>query len=347
MLKFGIPGAFFRLASVSYTRPQFYSLQYRVLPRQLIRNYALSRFPSRPVGVGRTRPGSRDKDGQNGRSRVLGESVSTESNGRTSQEESPLWQASQTITGGGGYSVEGLQRLLSNDLLVIERWDRRRANTVFVNDTTSSNRQIEMLNIFIGFEQTNKYAIRNSEGVPVGFIAEEPGGFLSSINRQLFATHRPFRALIMDTEGKPILWLRRPFAWINSRMYVQQPLDPQNTPAVENGAPLDLLDTFAEVQQVWHPFRRRYDLFLRCVWVSPVLSTSKSTNPEIECPEKPPKEYYHLPLNPNQNQNQIPPFSHNSPRWIAPFSRGVSVYRVPTERNLHLSVVNGRVLVGK
>lgn len=26
-------------------------------------------------------------------------------------------------------------------------------------------------------------------------------------SRQLFRTHRPFRALVMDTEGSPILWV--------------------------------------------------------------------------------------------------------------------------------------------
>ena len=50
-----------------------------------------------------------------------------------------------------------------------------------------------------------------ADGTPLGFIAEEPGGFLSSMSRQVFATHRPFRALVMDTDGKPILWASHPF----------------------------------------------------------------------------------------------------------------------------------------
>ncbi|ESK92861.1 scramblase family protein [Moniliophthora roreri MCA 2997] len=229
-----------RFSATTRSRCCLTSLRYRLFSQQ--RTYALSRFPSRPVGPGRTRPD---------------EPFNTESSGRISQEESPLWQASQSIAGGNGYSIEGLKRLVSNDLLVIER-------------------QIEMLNIFIGFEQTNKYAIRNAEGVPVGFIAEEPGGFLTSINRQLFATHRPFRALIMDTEGNPILWLRRPFAWINSRMYVQHPPDLQET--AEDGTPV--LDTLAEVQQVWHPLRRRYDLFLRENFKKRILSLASEPQPE-------------------------------------------------------------------
>lgn len=95
--------------------------------------------------------------------------------------------------------------------------------------------------------------------------------------RQAFATHRPFKATIMDTKGSPIMWvstsrltfsmgsnvmqLRRPFAWINSRMYVQR-LKGSMEQTTE-GEPI--LDTLGEVQQVWHPWRRRYDLFIRFV----------------------------------------------------------------------------------
>ncbi|KAJ3923304.1 Scramblase-domain-containing protein [Lentinula edodes] len=168
-----------------------------------------------------------------------------------SVRDSPLWEAGESLDASG--SAEGLERLLANDSLIVER-------------------QIEMLNVFIGFEQTNKYTISNSAGEQVGFIAEEPGGFLSSFNRQIFATHRPFKALVMDSSGTPILWVRRPFAWINSRMYVQRP-----TPGQEVSESV-LLDTFGEVQQIWHPFRRRYDLD------SPkrILSLSSDPQPEPE-----------------------------------------------------------------
>ena len=43
----------------------------------------------------------------------------------------------------------------------------------------------------------------------MGYIAEEEGGFTSTIFRQLFRTHRPFRAVIMDNEGTPILWVSK------------------------------------------------------------------------------------------------------------------------------------------
>lgn len=44
-------------------------------------------------------------------------------------------------------------------------------------------------------------------------------------------------------------------------MYVQRlQAGTEHTPSGE-----PILDTFAEVQQVWHPWRRRYDLFIRFV----------------------------------------------------------------------------------
>jgi hypothetical protein len=82
-----------------------------------------------------------------------------------------------------------------------------------------------MLNIFVGFEQCNRYTISqylghvhqilrlncvpgNEEGQPLGFIAEEDRGFYGTISRQAFATHRPFRAVVLDGSGSPILWVR-------------------------------------------------------------------------------------------------------------------------------------------
>lgn len=83
-----------------------------------------------------------------------------------------------------------------------------------------------MLNVFAGFEQSNKYTISNAvrltwwkplicssgseEGDSLGYIAEDPKGFLGTLSRQFLATHRPFRAVIMDNEGNPVLFVRKP-----------------------------------------------------------------------------------------------------------------------------------------
>jgi hypothetical protein len=82
-------------------------------------------------------------------------------------------------------------------------------------------------------------------------MAEEERGFLAILQRQLFRTHRPFRSTIFDLDGNIILKVYRPFAWINSRTFVQRHvLDDAEKETV-----------VGEVQQVWHLWRRRYNLF--------------------------------------------------------------------------------------
>lgn len=174
-----------------------------------------------------------------------------------------------------------------------------------------------MLNVFAGFEQSNRYSISknyylllyniliglmivligNEHEEILGYIAEEPKGLLSMFSRQLFRTHRPFRALVMDSAGSPILWvscsgfsrmtsssdslpeiqLRRPFAWINSRMFVQRLRNYREYDI--SGEPV--LDTFAEVQQRWHLWRRRYDLFLRSVLTIPISIPGSRLSPTL------------------------------------------------------------------
>ncbi|KAI0807425.1 Scramblase-domain-containing protein [Fomes fomentarius] len=228
------------------------------------RTYALSRFEKPRPGVGRERPKltPRQRSEDNTRN-TDGSQFSYEDH--PSAGKSPLWE--QTARLPASNPEEGLKRLLmENDRLVVTR-------------------QIEMLNIFIGLEQTNRYAITNEQGDTLGYIAEEPGGFLSTFSRQIFRTHRPFRAIVMDTEGSPILWIRRPFAFINSRMYVQRLKD--YTEYTPEGEPV--LDTFAEAQQRWHPWRRRYDLFLRQNSSHRILSVINEPQPEPE----PESELFH------------------------------------------------------
>ncbi|KIP08158.1 hypothetical protein PHLGIDRAFT_104733 [Phlebiopsis gigantea 11061_1 CR5-6] len=173
-----------------------------------------------------------------------------------SADESDLWQASMRAPASD--PEEGLTRLLmDNDELIVTR-------------------QIEMMNIFVGFEQSNRYVITNPQEEVLGYIAEESRSTFSMLGRQILRTHRPFRALVMDRFGSPILWLRRPFQWINSRMYVQRLKDFSTyTP---EGEPV--LDTFAEVQQQWHLWRRKYDLFLRDT-PRRVLSLASEPQPDV------------------------------------------------------------------
>jgi hypothetical protein len=55
------------------------------------------------------------------------------------------------------------------------------------------DRQLEMLNVFMGFEQANRYAIMTVQGEHVGYLAEEDQGMLGTMSRQVLRTHRPFR----------------------------------------------------------------------------------------------------------------------------------------------------------
>lgn len=112
------------------------------------RSYVISRFPGRgrPVGSGRRQPSPIKLNKQH---------PSEEPNVDPSVNESPLWRAGESLDASG--SGAGLERLLANDVLVVERWIYS-FNHYFLL-TPPSLRQIEMLNVFIGFEQTNKYSI--------------------------------------------------------------------------------------------------------------------------------------------------------------------------------------------
>ncbi|KAI6167184.1 Scramblase-domain-containing protein [Pisolithus thermaeus] len=221
---------------------------------QLRRTYAISRFPERRTGFGRSSSAMR----------------------RPQRESEPSRQEDLQHP-----SYEDTTSFRTNTQLWDNAVTRERSSRSYQSCSRLRTRQLEMLNIFAGFEQSNKYVIcTNTYGCePLGYIAEEPRGFLSMFARQIFRTHRPFCALVMDLEGSPLLWLRRPFAWINSRMFVQR------FPAVDSSPPSgkSVLDTFAEVQQEWHLWRRRYNLFLKSNPLR-VLTPISATDSEPESP---------------------------------------------------------------
>ncbi|KAI7949212.1 hypothetical protein MJO28_008033 [Puccinia striiformis f. sp. tritici] len=132
-------------------------------------------------------------------------------------------------------------------------------------------RQLEMMNLFIGFEQANRYRILSPTGETLGFLAEEERGFTGTIFRQIAGTHRSFIATIFDVNGIEILRIRRPFSLINSRIFIQlcDSRDPTNQEE-------RLL--IGESQQEFHLWRRRYNLFTRLA----SSSSSPSEEPEYE-----------------------------------------------------------------
>ena len=81
----------------------------------------------------------------------------------------------------------------------------------------------------------------------MGFIAEEETAFSGIIMRQLLRTRRPFQAVVLDAGGNIVLKVKRPIKWfLNSKLSV-----------------FDVNDhLIGEIHQVWHLWRRRYDVFV-------------------------------------------------------------------------------------
>ena len=113
-------------------------------------NYPLSRFPIRGPGASRARiknpPTSEDP-------------IPIPHEVLSSRESSQLWHESERPPGSN--PGHGLKKLLGNHLLVIERCAGlyHPLLSVHVVITLAHVRQIEMLNIFLGFEQSNRYII--------------------------------------------------------------------------------------------------------------------------------------------------------------------------------------------
>jgi len=107
-------------------------------------------------------------------------------------------------------------------------------------------RDIEWANIIAGFEQANKYTVKDERGEVAAFIAEETSGLGSMIGRQLLATRRNFVATVFDAHGNVMLRVRRPFHIINSQMFLEDAAG----------------ERLGEIVQRWHPWKRNYDLYL-------------------------------------------------------------------------------------
>jgi hypothetical protein len=141
-------------------------------------------------------------------------------------------------------------------------------------------RQIEMLNIFLGFEQANRYVILNPNGEHVGYLAETEGGIASGMKRQLLRTHRPFTAHVFDKHSREVLRFDRPLSVIKSIIRVYDPWDPAASSGTQTATsltetktdplpqqytsmiPLQDMPVIGETHSKWNAVRRKYDLFL-------------------------------------------------------------------------------------
>ncbi|EXJ91965.1 hypothetical protein A1O3_00515 [Capronia epimyces CBS 606.96] len=142
-------------------------------------------------------------------------------------------------------------------------------------------RQIEIANVLVGFEQANRYVLLDPHGNHIGFMAEHDGGIGKGVARQLLTTHRAFTTHVFDRHGKEVLRFHRPFSWIKTRIRVYDPLvvspslqtssSTDLTPSTStdltamqqlSSLPLEEMRVVGEVESQWAPLRRKYNLFL-------------------------------------------------------------------------------------
>ncbi|KAL4801575.1 Scramblase-domain-containing protein [Aspergillus unguis] len=158
------------------------------------------------------------------------------------------------------------------------------ATGILANSGLVVQRQLELMNVMIGFEQANKYVILDAAGNHIGYMAEQERGMGNMMARQWFNTHRSFVTHVFDRHENEVLRFHRPFSWINSRIRVYDPVDVNSSSfssstAVQSSSPsalaqaadasnarlsslgLDQMRVIGEAQQQWAPLRRKYNLF--------------------------------------------------------------------------------------
>lgn len=150
------------------------------------------------------------------------------------------------------------------------------------NSAIVVQRQLEMMNVLIGFEQANRYIIMDPHGKHIGYLAEQEHGLGNAMARQMFRTHRSFTTHVFDREEREVLRFHRPFSWISSRIRIydavskdgamyahSHTLQGTSTQSVVNqtsasisNLPLNEMRIIGSAEQEWAPLRRKYNLFL-------------------------------------------------------------------------------------
>ena len=83
--------------------------------------------------------------------------------------------------------------------------EKHPATSILANSGLVVQRQIEMMNLFLGFEQANRYVIMDPHGNHVGYMAEHDGGFGKVVGRQMLRTHRSFTTHVFNKEQQEVL----------------------------------------------------------------------------------------------------------------------------------------------
>ena len=126
-------------------------------------------------------------------------------------------------------------------------WDEATLEPVFSGDALVVTREVEWGNVILGFEQANKYTVRDgATGNVVGYLAEETSSLGGAIARQLMGRRRPFTATLLSPAGDVILRVRRPLYLIESTTLLE----------TAEG------ERVGEIHAKWHLWKRQYDAFL-------------------------------------------------------------------------------------
>ncbi|QHS74327.1 Aim25p [Saccharomyces paradoxus] len=137
------------------------------------------------------------------------------------------------------------------------------ATTILNEPTIIIERQIEFMNVFLGFEQANRYAIMDVNGNKIASMMERDFSITKAIMRQFYRLHRPFLVDVFDNWGNVIMTIKRPFSFINSHIKTIVP----PSAYVDNGSGSSHYHDgkegtiVGETIQNWHLWRRRYELF--------------------------------------------------------------------------------------
>ena len=83
--------------------------------------------------------------------------------------------------------------------------ERHPAASLLSHSALVVERQLEMMNLMIGFEQANRYVMLDPQGNHIGYMAEQELGMGNSFARQMFRTHRRFTAHVFDRGMKELL----------------------------------------------------------------------------------------------------------------------------------------------
>lgn len=83
--------------------------------------------------------------------------------------------------------------------------EKHPAASILANSGIVVQRQLELMNVMIGFEQANKYIILDPQGNHIGFMAEQDSSMGRTMTRQILSTHRSFTTHVFDKHEKEVL----------------------------------------------------------------------------------------------------------------------------------------------